>query len=668
MIFILTRPGQGLRTRPRSQACRIRSTAFVPALLVLLLAGAAPAKAFTFLSADDSSIDEAVNHQIGYQGTGGSLEITVGLDPITADLAQFVIPTINTIDTWNELTPQLGNIERGALPFRSFDFESVLIHEMGHAMGLDHPNLASESGLPQADRDFVKSRRGPNNTFDLDAGADGILGSNDDLRGDDVNLQWFRSGLNDPFAPLPAVVDSTTFSRDPNDLPAGDGFAAAASVEWASERGDVPDLSEAVMHQGTLNAETQRELGHDDVAGILFARSGLDSIAGTADDYTATLRYVGPDADADIVIGFDANTPFASTQRSGSFLGGNDFSLSSAEITFNPIALADPDGDFEWFFNDVADTDTHAWASSSASGVWEQGENWATGELPNGNWIVELANQTDAAQTSIVQQDQWVWRVEVAGPGATHTVRVDTGVTLHALESTDVAAGGVVDVRGTLDSPALTLSGGVLSGDGEVVGAVTNSDGSVEPGNSIGELRIDGRYTQGAAGRLVTGIGSAGHDELTVTGPATLAGELTLDVEDGYIPPFEASFPLLSASAIDGIFDAIEGVQQGDRALAVTFGATHVEATVTLPGNANLDQSVDVIDLGVLGLNFGADGLRWLDGDFNGDTLIDVVDLGILGLNFGSTLPANGAAVVIPEPGTFALLTAALPLLLRRRR
>jgi hypothetical protein len=400
------------------------------------------------------------------------------------------------------------------------------------------------------------------------------------------------------------------------------------------------------------------------VAGVLFARSGLDSIAGTADDYSVTLRYVGADADADVVIGFDAGTGFASTQTSRTVLGGNDFATSNAEITFNPIPLED----FVWFYNDVADTDLHDWTATSAVGDWGASANWSNGERPNGNWVARLINDDAAARTSQVTGNEWVWRVEVAGPGATHTVRVDTGVTLHALESTDVAAGGVVDVRGTLDSPALTLSGGMLSGDGEVVGAVTNSAGSVEPGNSIGELRIDGSYAQGAAGRLVTGIGSAGHDELTITGPATLAGELSLDVEDGYIPPFEASYPLLSASAIDGLFDAIDGVQQGDRALAVTFGATRVEATVTLPGNANLDQSVDVIDLGVLGLNFGADGLRWLDGDFNGDTLIDVVDLGILGLNFGSTLPANGAAVVIPEPGAVALLTAALPLLLRRRR
>ncbi len=74
--------------------------------------------------------------------------------------------------------------------------------------------------------------------------------------------------------------------------------------------------------------------------------------------------------------------------------------------------------------------------------------------------------------------------------------------------------------------------------------------------------------------------------------------------------------------------------------------------TANLPGDANMDNKIDVIDLGILATNYGLSGRSWADGDFNGDTLVNVIDLGILATNYNQRQGAN-----VPEPMTFVLIT-----------
>ncbi|RMG57903.1 MAG: hypothetical protein D6722_24220 [Bacteroidetes bacterium] len=129
---------------------------------------------------------------------------------------------------------------------------------MGHSLGLAHVNLATESGLPAGpDRNYTKSTDGINNTFDITIGGDALRGSADDIRGDDVNLHYFRMADNDPFG-LAATVDATTYSRDLANLPGGDLFATNADRDVATALG-YPN-TEAVMQQGAFYDEDQRTL------------------------------------------------------------------------------------------------------------------------------------------------------------------------------------------------------------------------------------------------------------------------------------------------------------------------------------------------------------------------------------------------------------------------
>ncbi|MDA8744521.1 hypothetical protein N9N28_07810 [Rubripirellula amarantea] len=314
------------------------------------------AEAFSFIFAGEANGLDIVAHPEGYNGVGGVLNVTVGIDASSqanssSNTLLMAVSVQNVINTFNRLTPTTGNFisDFVNIPNGAYDFESVLLHEMGHSLGLAHTNIAGGG----ANSDYSNSSAGPDTSFNFSPGVDGVIGTRDDVRGDDVNLSYFRTSgtsaeVNNPFT-IASVVDSTTYSRDLADLPAGDLYAGNASRQNAGTFASVSNQTEAVMNQGTFNNEIQRELGHDDVAGLLYAQSGLDSIAGTADDYTLNLVFAGNVATngADIVIDFDnGQTGFAVSQSSGTFLSADDIAISSNNIYFN-------DG-FNWHYNQVS--------------------------------------------------------------------------------------------------------------------------------------------------------------------------------------------------------------------------------------------------------------------------------------------------------------------------
>ena len=300
-------------------------------------------QAFSYIFAGEANGVDIITHPLGYTGTGGVIAISIGIDPTSANSADMVTPTQNVIATFNALSPTTGNLELGAannVPFASFDFESVLLHELGHSLGLAHCNAATESGLAGNDRNYTKATDGVDNVFNVAAGVDGIIGSADDVRGDDVNLGWFQIGGNDPFT-IAGTVDNTTYTRDVASLPVGDLFVANADRTVGADLGYAD--SEAAMQQGTFNDEAQRSLGHDDVAGILLAMAGLDETAGTADDYTLSLTYAGLTTAADIVIDFDNSQTGFAVSQSGGAISGSHARVTSTAIYFNTGS--------SWFFN-----------------------------------------------------------------------------------------------------------------------------------------------------------------------------------------------------------------------------------------------------------------------------------------------------------------------------
>jgi len=179
--------------------------------------------------------------------------------------------------------------------------------------------------------------------FDVDPGPDGVPGSADDVRGDDVNLHWFNPN-NDPFQlPIHMPVDTTQYQRDTAFLPGGDNFAANASRELAADLGLPP--AEAVMQQLTYYNETQRELISDGVTSVMLAESGLDETAGTSDDYQLVLTYEGitSGSQCDITVAMEAISNFAYCSTGGYFVGSGHARISSASVHLG--------SGYAWHFN-----------------------------------------------------------------------------------------------------------------------------------------------------------------------------------------------------------------------------------------------------------------------------------------------------------------------------
>ena len=323
-------------------------TKYLPILTIVLLvicgstaATPAPLQGQGYIFAVNQNNPDLIMHSSNYNGTGGVLDVTVGIDSSSVFASQMEVSVQNVISTWNGLVPTTNNVNFGTISNSQIDFESVLLHELGHSLGLAHVNLASESGLSGADQNYSKTSKGANGVYNLNPGADGVIGSADDIRGDDVNYNFFEIGVNNPFT-VNAVVDSTTYTNDIAFLPGGDSFVANAERDVSALYGVA--TTEAAMQQGSFFGEIQQTLAGSDVIGIRYAMSGIDEIQGTADDYILNLQYLGQTTSADILIDFDnSQTGFAVSQNSFSNIGGDHWAISDSNIYFN-------DG-FSWVFN-----------------------------------------------------------------------------------------------------------------------------------------------------------------------------------------------------------------------------------------------------------------------------------------------------------------------------
>jgi len=135
-------------------------------------------------------------------------------------------------------------------------------------------------------------------------------------------------------------------------------------------------------------------------------------------------------------------------------------------------------------------------------------------------------------------------------------------------------------------------------------------------------------------------------------------------------PPFFAA-----AQAAQGHRDITAGilVDQGNEQRVPTschvgrkVGAGSIEIRFTLPGDTDLNGTINTADFTTLAANFNQPGLFWPQGDFNYDGVINALDFNALASNFGQSLAAPALGALVPEPASIgALLLSSL--MVRRR-
>jgi hypothetical protein len=156
----------------------------------------------------------------------------------------------------------------------------------------------------------------------------------------------------------------------------------------------------------------------------------------------------------------------------------------------------------------------------------------------------------------------------------------------------ELTSGGWLYTTGLGSAGLELLSGSSLLGEGTVSGSVTNSAGLLSPE----ALTLNGDYVQSAGGALSIGIGGlvqgSEYDFLDVSGSASLAGSLLLQLEDGFLPSLFETFVILEADGgVSGTFDSVVGLDGSS--WSVSYLATQVAMTfegmsVPEPGSACL--------------------------------------------------------------------------------
>lgn len=153
---------------------------------------------------------------------------------------------------------------------------------------------------------------------------------------------------------------------------------------------------------------------------------------------------------------------------------------------------------------------------------------------------------------------------------------LDLTGTVSQAGGTTVSAGGLA-VNGTLISDLSLAGGTLLSGSGTIIGNVTTL-GDIGPGNSQGTLNITGDFGMDAGSVLNIELDAFGSDVLAVTGTATIAGTLALDMGSALIAD-GATYDVLTAGTLAGTFDTI--TVNTFLAMAPSYSPTTVTVTVT---------------------------------------------------------------------------------------
>lgn len=208
----------------------------------------------------------------------------------------------------------------------------------------------------------------------------------------------------------------------------------------------------------------------------------------------------------------------------------------------------------------------------------------ADGTLENNGTIINPADHTQANAGTILNHGVMTNAGAITGGGTyiqTDFRTTNTG-TFHQA-SIAIQGGSFEQQAGSLEATIITNAGtfnfaggavmvdsftnsGIFKGAGTIsplaAGSVafTNS-GTVAPGFSPGMLTITGDYTQTDSGLLVVEFGGltqgTEYDFLNITGTASLAGILDVDLWNGFTPTLGEEFNILHAGAVSGTFDAV---------------------------------------------------------------------------------------------------------------
>jgi hypothetical protein len=295
------------------------------------------------------------------------------------------------------------------------------------------------------------------------------------------------------------------------------------------------------------------------------------------------------------------------------------------------------------------------------NGSWDAAANWSLGIEPFDPYTVnfEVDIATSLTGPSI---NRTIGSFNIGGDtSASARLNLQRGVNLKVINGTTVRTNGM------------------LAGYGTMEGNVFNFSGVVAPGAPVGELEVDGDYSQSSRGTLMMEIGGplpgVQFDLLSITGAADVAGTLEVDLVNDYAPVVGNSFTIMTYDAISGAFDSLSmPLLPNNYGWQLDYGETGLMLTVTaaeLAGDADLDGDVDHADVARFAQHLGRSYLTagyTTDADHDGGTTL--ADLALVQANLGQSIAPSAPVVGVPEPSTVLTLLIVAPAIcfLRQRR
>jgi fibronectin-binding autotransporter adhesin len=254
-----------------------------------------------------------------------------------------------------------------------------------------------------------------------------------------------------------------------------------------------------------------------------------------------------------------------------------------------------------------------------------------------------------------------------------------TVLPVSAVNATTTLNNGTLNTYGALTANlgTVTGAGSLVVGNGGAAIASSNSftqnNVTVNSGGVLQVTQAAQRITNSAGALTINGTGQLdlnNHDLLTTTTAATVRQYLVNGYNGG------------SWNGTGGISSTVAGNSGGTRALGYASSTDAVAPGVvvpagqtlvryTIPGDADLNQTVNFTDFQTLTTNYNKPG-NWTQGDFNYDGTVNFTDFQILTTNYNASLGATGsvatgsatpAAKTSSASGNGGVVSAAAPTL-----
>jgi hypothetical protein len=246
--------------------------------------------------------------------------------------------------------------------------------------------------------------------------------------------------------------------------------------------------------------------------------------------------------------------------------------------------------------------------SNNATANWNSGNMTLSSGAVFENQGTFNANAATTMTGTVTEEfiNHGVLTKNTAGTTTTMNIPFTNNGTVEVIEGSLVFQQGlengedvILDLGGGTLNPGETLtidSGDSLIGSGALSANLTNS-GTVSPGSSPGTITVNGDYTQEASGTLDIELGGTTpdteHDQLVVTGAATLGGTLNVTLINGFVPELGDTFTIMTYGSVSGAFASASlpalspGLKWG-----VSLGETSMRLIVEADGGGSISGEV----------------------------------------------------------------------------